>query len=218
MIRANSHLLLLGAVALLQACVAEPPVRDGSLECEGLTRVSAVGLGGVCVLSSAAGSYRGALLDEIEYGFHPVASASSSTMVGQAARTGYPVGPQQKAELKSLAHVAFTDALETLSLVGATESASGVLRVRGQILDVLLETPVDPESGAKYLFDTIGRATLVVELYDSDTGVLLLRSFDHRETQPLSGDGSDPAHSQMAAIAALWRAVLIESMSHMPSP
>jgi hypothetical protein len=196
----------------LHGCASSaPPMQDGVLDCEGLTRLAGTGLGGICIQESITGSYREAMLDEIEYGFRPVGTSSSSSYVGREAGTRYPVGPQQKTELKSLAVEAFDTALGDLGLARSSAAGAGVLRVRGQILDVLLEVPEDPDSGAKYLFDRIGRATIVVELYDSEAKAVLLRAFDHRETAPLSAD-ADAAPSQMAAIAGLWQAVLTESM------
>ncbi|TNF88042.1 MAG: DUF3313 family protein, partial [Gammaproteobacteria bacterium] len=157
-----------------------------------------------------------AMLEELQYRFQPVGTSSDTSPVPREAKTRYPVGPQQKTELKSLAVEAFGAALADLRLVEASEASSGVLRVRGEILDVLLEAPVDPESGAKDLFNTIGRATIVVELYDGETDALLLRAFDHRQTEPLPGDADSPP-SQMAAIAGLWQAVLTESVRYLPS-
>ncbi len=213
----TSFTLLIGAIALLQACASSTgPVRDGALDCEGLTRISGTGLGGVCVREGVSGDFGRALLGDVDYGFQPVGTSSGSVMAGQDAKSRYPVGPQQKSELKSLVPEAFNAALGALDLTAATEPGDGVLRVQGQIIDVLLETPEDQESGAKYLFDTIARATLVVEFYDSATDQLLLRAFDHRETEPLAADSSQ-AGSHMEALADLWQALLIESAEHLPN-
>ena len=94
-----------------------------------------------------------------------------------------------------------------------------MLGVRGQILDVSLEVPEDPDSGAKYLFDPIGRATIVLELYDSATGEVVLRAFDQRATERPTADAEAEAaesSSQMAAIAGLWQAVLSKAVSFLP--
>jgi len=208
----SNRALLITVALMLQGCAtSSPPMQDGVLDCEGLERLTGTGLGGVCVQESIAGNYREAMLDDIEYGFRPVGTSSGSPNVGREAGTRYPVGPGQKTELKALAVDAFDAALGDLGLARSSEAGTGVLRVRGQILDVLLEVPEDPDSGAKYLFDRIGRATIVVELYDSESDTVLLRAFDHRQTAPLSAD-AESAPSQMAAIAGLWQAVLTESM------
>jgi hypothetical protein len=215
--RTTSHLLVPVLAVLLQACAAKPPMQDGRLDCEGLTPVTGTGLGGVCVQKSVTGSFSKAMLGGIEYGFTPVGTSSSSTLVGKPAGTRYPVGPEQKKELAEQAEQAFIEALDVLGMQAATEPESGVLLVRGQILDVLQEVPQDPESGAKYLFDAIARATIVVELYDSESDELLLRAFDHRETEPFAADTqAADAPSQMAAIAGLWQAVLTESVNQLP--
>lgn len=207
--------LLAGLIFLPAGASGATPLDEGLLDCTGLTRVSGSTLGTVCVADAAA-DYQGAMLDEIEYGFQRVGTTSSSSYVGREAGTRYPVGPQQRKELQALGVEAFASAVAELGLSNESTAGSGVLRVRGHILDVLLETPQDPKSGAKYLFDTIGRATLVVELYDSETDELLLRAFDHRETEPQSTPTEEAAPSYMAAVAGLWEAVLIEAVGYLP--
>ncbi len=216
MMRPSSYFLLLGAAVFFQACSSQRPIQDGTLDCEGLTRLSGTSLGGVCVQTSSAGAFRSAIIEEIEVGVQPVGSVSSSTMVGREARGRYQVGPQEKAELTALAVAASERALATVNLASASDSGSGVLRLRGQILDLVLEAPEDPQSGAKYLLDTIARATLVVELYDSETDALLLRAFDHRATKQLPPGSEGSAVSRMAAVAGLWEAVLVESLGYLP--
>ena len=209
---------LLAALLLLQACAgSQAPMQAGGLDCDGLNQLRGTGLGGVCVKDAPVEQFPAAVLEGIDYGFRPVATSSSSPPVGRAAGTRYPIGPQQKRALQGLAEQAFTDALADLQIVPVAEPGAGVLGVRGQILDVSFEVPEDPDSGAKYLFDTIGRATIFVELYDSANDELLLRAFDHRETGRLSAeDQSTESPSQMAAIADLWQAVLTEAVAYLP--
>ncbi len=192
-------------------------MQDGQLDCEGLTRVADRELGALCV-RDGAGAYTGAMLGEIDYGFQPVATSSSSTPVGREAGTRYPIGPEMKKELATLAEAAFASTVSAAGLDAASAPGAGVLTVRGQILDAQLEVPQDPDSGVKYLFDTVGRATIVVDLYDSASDELVLRAFDHRESEPQTGDPmAAEAASQMSAIAGLWQAVLADSLDRLPN-
>jgi hypothetical protein len=216
--RLKSLCFLVTLLLLLQACASsESPMQDGSLDCTGLSRIGGTGLGALCLQEGAAGEFREALLDGIEYGFRPVSTLSGSPYGGRQAGTRYPIGPQQKRELERLSEQAFLDALAGLNLTPASEPGAGVLGVRGQILDVSLEAPEDTDSGAKYLFDRIGRATVVVELYDSATDEVLLRAFDHGATErPTADVQAAESPSQMAAIAGFWRAVLSEALGRLP--
>ena len=206
----------LGAALLtLQACSTSSPVQDGALDCEGLTRVPASGLAGVCVQEGVSGNYHSALLDNMDYVIRPVGTSSSSVNVARPAGTRFQVGPQQKAELQAMMPEAFKETVAGLGLTPVNEPGAGVVKVRGQMLDVLFETPEDPESGAKYLFDRVARATLVVEFYDSVTDELILRAFDSRSSEPVNAEAE--AGSEVEAIAGLWQAVLTEAAAYLPN-
>jgi hypothetical protein len=151
--------------------------------------------------------YGRAMLDGVRVQSRPVGS-SSSGMAPRPPGTRYPVGPEQRKELEKLAEEGFESALDGLQLEPVDEAGAGVLLVRGQILDVFFEAPTDPESGANYLLDRVGRAMLVVELIDSESGTLLLRAYDDRSAGSAGPDG-------VSQIAALWGEMLVESIGYL---
>ena len=104
--------------------------------------------------------------------------------------------------------------MNDVGLTPVSEEGDSVLLVRGHILDVLFEAPTDPESGAKYLFDVVGRANFVVELIDSASNERLLQATHDRATDSLS---SDPVSQgvEVEQIAALWGELLVESIGYL---
>ncbi len=63
-----------------------------------------------------------------------------------------------------------------------------VLMVRGGLLDVVSYVPPEPIGGRSYVFlSSVGEATLVLELRDSETGTILARSVDRRAAEGAGG-------------------------------
>lgn len=63
-----------------------------------------------------------------------------------------------------------------------------VLMVRGGLLNVTSYVPPDPIGGRSQIYlSSIGEATLVLELRDSETGTILARSVDRRAAETIGG-------------------------------
>lgn len=61
-----------------------------------------------------------------------------------------------------------------------------VLMVRGGLLDVTSYVPPDPVGARSHIFlSSVGEATLVLELRDSETGTILARSVDRRAAETI---------------------------------
>ncbi len=63
-----------------------------------------------------------------------------------------------------------------------------VLMVRGGLLNVTSYVPPDPIGGRSYMYlSSVGEATMVLELRDSETGTILARSVDRRAAETIGG-------------------------------
>jgi len=63
-----------------------------------------------------------------------------------------------------------------------------VMMIRGGLLDVISYVPPDMIAGRSEVFlSSVGEATLVLELRDSETGTILARSIDRRAAQSMGG-------------------------------
>ncbi len=80
---------------------------------------------------------------------------------------------------------------EELQKVERYELADGpgpdVLMVRGGLLDVISYVPPDPVGRSNVYLSSVGAATLVLELRDSETGTILARSIDRRAAESPGG-------------------------------
>ena len=197
--------------AVTAGCASNVSGPDG---CHGQTLKSESGTTLICTGPDIGlAGYGKAMLGVVRIEASPVAS-STSAMVPRPAGARYPLGPQQKKALEAEVAEAFESALATLELDGVESGGTGVLLARGQILDVLFEAPEDPDSGARYLLDTVARGTLIVELRDSQSGSLLMRASGDRSTS--AGGADDQSQSaQLEQLAALWGEMLVESVRYL---
>ncbi|HEU4428768.1 MAG TPA: DUF3313 family protein [Myxococcota bacterium] len=70
----------------------------------------------------------------------------------------------------------------------ATEPGPDVLVVHGGLIDLVVNIPPNPAPGRGTTFvASFGEATLVVELYDSQTMEILARVADRQEAEPIGG-------------------------------
>jgi len=100
----------------------------------------------------------------------------------------------------------------------------GVLLVRAELQDVVSKVPPETGIGREYNFiRSVGDATLVLELYDSDSGEILARAVDRREfTTPgarveRSTEGFNRANVRRGL--EFWASILVnalDSMKEMP--
>jgi hypothetical protein len=80
------------------------------------------------------------------------------------------------------------------------EPGPDVLAVLGGLLDVVSYVPPEPIGGRSYVYlSSVGDATLVLELRDSETGTILARSIDRRAAEPIGATLQDSNRVSNAA-------------------
>lgn len=87
---------------------------------------------------------------------------------------------EQKQQLKTIVSNAFSSELrrsKRFTLVN--EPGPGTLLIRGALLDVVAKKPAAANKGSLVYVSQIGEATLVLEIFDSQTGTILARAIDH---------------------------------------
>ena len=97
-----------------------------------------------------------------------------------------------RADFEELVRQVFTEEMqksERFELV--RKAGTDVLEIRGSLMDVESYVPEDRFSrtaGQTNIFTTsVGAATLVLELRDSESGTFLARSMDRRAAEPMGG-------------------------------
>lgn len=92
-----------------------------------------------------------------------------------------------------------------------------VLTIRGRLLDVTSYVPPEPVDGRTFVFlNTVGEATLVLELHDSQTGRILARSIDRRSAETLGGkfniSNTVTNSSELKRLIRFWASRLREDL------
>ena len=129
--------------------------------------------------------------------------------------TEFPVREENKERLREILREEFVEELEKLERYDlVTEPGPDVLVLVGAVIDVVSSVPSDIDSaryarGGVYL-SSVGQATLVLELRDSQTNEVLARAADRRAAKsPFAFEASAPmAWAQVRRLAKSW-AVLV---------
>ena len=97
------------------------------------------------------------------------------------------------------------------------EAGPDVLMVRGALLDVVSMVPPDNRAGRSEIFiSSIGSATLVLELRDSESGAILARSIDRRAAERVAGTMTNSNRvtnaSEVRRLVRFWATRLREGL------
>jgi len=101
----------------------------------------------------------------------------------------YFIDDKSRAQFEELVGTVFKEELEKIERYELVDGPGpDVLMVRGGLLDVTSYVPPDPVGGRSQVFlSSVGEATLVLELRDSETGTILARSVDRRAAETIGG-------------------------------
>jgi len=158
--------------------------------------------------------YHKVILQGADIRYRPVARINSRGQ--RSAATEFPISAAQKAELERLINEEFDRALDRLTLPEVTEPGPDVLIVRGYLLDVVSRIPPDDASSSRYYIDSVGQATFVVELVDSQTGAVLVRALDTRSARTPGYTYRSNAATNRAQVRRLigrWADLLVDALN-----
>jgi len=101
----------------------------------------------------------------------------------------YFIDDKSRAQFEELVGKVFKEELEKIEKYELVDGPGpDVLMVRGGLLDVTSYVPPDPVGGRSVVYlSSVGEATLVLELRDSETGTILARSIDRRAAETIGG-------------------------------
>ena len=151
----------------------------------------------------------------IEY--RPVKNKGRTSMDRQ--RGGpYFINEKARGQFEMLVADVFTEELqksERFTIVD--ESGPDVLIIWGGLLDVTSYVPPDPAANRSVVYlSSVGEATLVLELRDSETGTILARSVDRRAAETLSNtfqrSNSVTSSSEVSRLVRFWATRLREGL------
>lgn len=178
------------AVLLLGACASTTPTVDTEAAPDEMSYDGLYPVKGTRVTQAWARSdldlrsYNKILLQGAGIQYRPVKSTGYRGAAGRSGKNEFPLDDKQKARLAEAATEAFRSELAKIkSLEIVTEPGPDVLIVRGALLDVVSRVPPEPIGRGNTYLDSVGEATLVIELADSESGSVLVRAVDRRAAQ-----------------------------------
>ena len=121
----------------------------------------------------------------------------------------YFIDDDARARFENLVGEIFSEELQKLEQYELVDGAGpDVLMVRGGLLDVISYVPPEPIGGRSSIYlSSVGEATLVLELRDSETGTILARSVDRRAADTSGGGVSFTASSRVTNSADVKRLI-----------
>lgn len=131
------------------------------------------------------------MLAPVELQFRAVRPLSGTTSAQRSNRTEFPISEAGRARLAGIADEKFREQLSKSRRYQLTDQpGAGVLIVKPTLLDVVSHVPPEPAGRDDVFIDTVGEATLAVEIVDSVSGETLARGADRRKAEPAGGVGN----------------------------
>jgi hypothetical protein len=123
--------------------------------------------------------------------YRPVKNRGSSAMV-RTSSGPYFIDDKTRAAFEALVKEIFLEEMQKIERFTIVDKPGpDVLLVTGGLLDVVSMVPPEPAGGRSYvLLRSVGEATLVLELRDSESGTILARAVDRRAAENVSGLGN----------------------------
>jgi hypothetical protein len=213
--RIARHALIASVLAFGAAGAATNPI-DEVASADGLQKVKAknVDLAYVRPGATLAG-YSKVMLEPVDVAFRKdwnPERPGSRLKVSQADRENIRTG---------VGKIVYDEFAKTLTSKGPYQMASAagpdVLRVKAKILNLYVNAPDTKTAGAYALTLSAGEMTLLLELFDSETGEILARVVDRREgrnTGQMQLTSSVVNRAEAADIAATWARLLRKALDN----
>ena len=142
--------------------------------------------------------------------YRPVKANKNYRAGARRGVTEFPLTDQQKARLQQTVRDAFLKELaevERFEIV--TEPGPDVLMVRGALFDVVSRVPPEPIGRVDVYLESIGQATFVVELIDSQSETVLVRAVDTRVPDQVTAQSNTVTNwAQVRRLAETWARLL----------
>jgi hypothetical protein len=214
--------MLIGALAvcatlMLLGCNTSPsgpPELDSSLTYDGLAKVKNPKAKGAWMRPDfSLDGYTKIMLIGAGIEYRPVKPVPRAAA---ASASQFPLTPEQKERLRSIVRDAFrTELAQSQRFQLVDEPGPDVLMIWGGLIDVVSYVPPDSIGRSNIYLNSVGEATLVVELRDSESNAVLVRIIDRRAAQglgPMARSTSVTNWSEVQQIARTWASQLRQGL------
>ena len=124
-------------------------------------------------------------LEGVGIQYRPTSASAGSRFAARWGRdTAFPIDEKQRERLREVVASAFLDELQKLESFELTnDTGPDVLILRGALLDVVSRVPPEPIGRVDIYLESVGEATLMLEMVDSQTNTVLVRAIDRRDAE-----------------------------------
>ncbi|MGI9328810.1 MAG: DUF3313 family protein [Pseudomonadales bacterium] len=216
MIRNNVAILLGGAI-LASSCATPTPEVDKSAAGDQISFDGLYPVTGTYVDKAWAHpdldltGYKKILIVGAGIHYRPVKGSAGNRTGSQSSRE-FPISEKNRVKMAEEVGKAFREELAKVeSLELATAPGPDVLIVRGALLDVVSRIPPERIGRSDVYLSSIGEATLVLELIDSESNTVLVRALDRRAAEQLGmvmKSSSVTNWSEVRRLAKRWATLL----------
>jgi hypothetical protein len=205
------HALLFASTFAAAAVFAANPI-DEIATADGLTKINVKGYDLAYVRKGESlAPYTKVIVDPVEVAFHknwnperPGSRIKISSAERENIRGGVAKIVQEEFEAAMKGGYQLT-----------REAAPDALRVKAKVLNLIANAPDTKQAGVYTVTMSAGEMTLLLELYDSETGAILARAVDRREgrnTGQWQVSSSVMGAGEAKAVAARWAKILRDGM------
>lgn len=219
--------IILAALAVaLSACVATPPTfqtgSDAEVTFDGLTRLDGTVMDRAWARTDIdLSKYSKVMFDGVGIKYKhvtgPYSGKAGTTNIRRSTQTEFPLDDAAKQKLEKEISGAFLEELRMSDQYEVVDAAGpDVLLVRGELMDVVSNIPPDTIGRGDVWVRSVGEATLVLELRDSQSGAIFARAVDRRDLERPGSQmmRSDPAttRSEVRRLGRRWGRTLREGL------
>lgn len=152
--------------------------------------------------------------------YRPTSAAANSRLaVRRGTETDFPIDAKKRQRLRETVAAAFLKELEKSERFELTEETGpDVLIVRGGLLDVASNVPQNLSARVDIYLESVGEATLALELVDSESNAVLVRAVDRRsaERQNMGFPSNNVSNwSEVKRLAQFWARLLRERLDQL---
>ena len=221
MIEQNAKLVGLSAIALLcTGCAMNPTIdtsADAGLSFDGLYPVEGTRADKAWARQDVDLSiYDKIMLEGVGIHYRPVKDVSRAA---QSRASEFPISAETKKEMREVLSEGFLKELsKTDRFEFVSEPGPDVLLIRGALIDVVSRVPPDRAGRSEVYLSSVGEATLVVELIDSQSEAVLIRSVDRRAAEkvgPARASNTASNRAEVRRLAASWGRSLREGLEYL---
>lgn len=181
-------LLFLGAVLTLCACATPPAQETGEFSGEGLQRLSGTTFDEVWLRPGVElNRFDAITLEEANVYYRDVEDGIRQQSPRlRTSEVAFAIPEDQRSRIERSFETSLVDALHSSPYFRPIpDPAQDTLAIRASLVDVVSRVPREGGIGRTQVYvDSVGDATLVVELWDSRRDQLLVRAIDHQRLGP----------------------------------